>query len=95
MLHDLRGVLYVGATGNLNRRFHQHYWLTEDELLAEAMRRPLGETQKGRHQSWRVEAVVEEYQGCPSAKKNDWMAFPNLFISRGGGSGYTLLNDVR
>lgn len=43
LLHDLRGVLYVGATGNLNRRFHQHYWLTENELLAEAMRCPFGE----------------------------------------------------
>src|SRR4051812_8688529 len=43
LLHDLRGVLYVGKTRNLYRRFDQHYWLTDNELLALAMRRPFGE----------------------------------------------------
>jgi excinuclease UvrABC nuclease subunit len=43
LLHDLRGVLYVGSTRNLYRRFHQHYWLTANDLIALAMRQPFGE----------------------------------------------------
>jgi excinuclease UvrABC nuclease subunit len=41
--HDLRGALYIGSTGNLYRRFHQHYWLTANNLIELAMRRPFGE----------------------------------------------------
>jgi excinuclease UvrABC nuclease subunit len=43
LLHDLRGILYAGRTRNLSLRFHQHYWLTKNELLAVAMQRPFGE----------------------------------------------------
>lgn len=43
LLHDLRGVLYVGSTRNLYRRFHQHYWLTANDLIEQAMRHPFGE----------------------------------------------------
>ncbi len=43
LIHDLRGVLYVGRTCNLYRRFDEHYWLTDNELLALAMRKSFGE----------------------------------------------------
>lgn len=43
LIHDLRGVLYVGRTCNLYRRFDEHYWLTDNELLSLAMRQPFGE----------------------------------------------------
>lgn len=43
LLHDLRGVLYAGSTRNLYCRFHQHYWLTANNLIEQAMRQPFGE----------------------------------------------------
>src|SRR5262245_13955745 len=43
LLHDLRGVLYVGSTSNLYRRFDQHYWLTKNDLIELAMRQPFGQ----------------------------------------------------
>jgi predicted GIY-YIG superfamily endonuclease len=43
LLHDLRGVLYVGSTRDLYRRFDQHYWLTANDLIEQAMRQPFGE----------------------------------------------------
>ena len=43
LIHDLRGVLYVGRTRNLYRRFDEHYWFTGNELLALAMRQSFGE----------------------------------------------------
>jgi len=43
LIHDLRGVLYVGRTQNLYRRFDQHYWLTGNEFLSLAMRQSFGE----------------------------------------------------
>lgn len=43
LIHDLRGVLYVGRTRNLYRRFDEHYWLTDNELLSLAMRQSFGE----------------------------------------------------
>lgn|SRR5574337_1836658 len=43
LLYDLRGVLYVGTTRNLYRRFDQHYWLTANELIEVAMQHPFGD----------------------------------------------------
>ncbi len=43
MIHDLRGVLYVGRTANLCRRFRQHYWAQHNPLLVAAIVRPVGE----------------------------------------------------
>ena len=43
LIHDLRGVLYVGRSRNLYRRFDEHYWLTDNELLSLAMRQSFGE----------------------------------------------------
>ena len=43
LIHDLRGVLYVGQTRNLYRRFDEHYWLTVNELLSLAMQQSFGE----------------------------------------------------
>ena len=43
LIHDLRGVLYVGRTRNLYRRFDEHYWLTDNELLSLAMRQSFGD----------------------------------------------------
>ena len=43
LIHDLRGVLYVGRTCNLYRRFDEHYWFTDNELLSLAMRQSFGE----------------------------------------------------
>ena len=43
LIHDLRGVLYVGRSRDLYRRFDEHYWLTDNELLSLAMRQPFGE----------------------------------------------------
>ena len=43
LIHDLRGVLYVGRTRNLYRRFDEHYWLTVNELLSLAMQQSFGE----------------------------------------------------
>lgn len=43
LIHDLRGVLYVGRTRDLYRRFDEHYWLTDNELLSLAMRQSFGE----------------------------------------------------
>lgn len=41
-IHDLRGIIYVGRTENLKRRFTQHYWKQSNEILVEAISRPLG-----------------------------------------------------
>ena len=43
LIHDLRGVLYVGRSRNLYRRFDEHYWLTDNDLLLLAMRQAFGE----------------------------------------------------
>jgi len=42
LMHDLRGVLYVGRTQNLRRRFAQHERLRRNSLLRLAMSRPVG-----------------------------------------------------
>lgn len=42
LIHDLRGVLYVGQTEMLQRRFLEHYWLTDNQLLKLALRHSFG-----------------------------------------------------
>lgn len=42
LIHDLRGVLYVGRTADLRRRFTEHYWICGNQLLRLAMRSPVG-----------------------------------------------------
>lgn len=43
LFHDLRGVLYVGRTGHLRRRFIQHLEGSHNSWLTGALRRPVGE----------------------------------------------------
>src|SRR5688572_5650150 len=43
LLHDLRGLLYVGRTSDLRRRFAQHYWLASNPYLKLAVERAAGE----------------------------------------------------
>lgn len=42
LIHDLRGVLYVGRTNDLRRRFAEHYWVCGNQLLRLALRSPVG-----------------------------------------------------
>ena len=42
LIHDLRGVLYIGKTTDLRRRFAEHYWICGNELLRLAMRSTVG-----------------------------------------------------
>lgn len=42
-IHDLRGILYIGKTVDLRRRFAQHYWDRENPFLALAMEHPVGD----------------------------------------------------
>ena len=42
MVHDLRGVLYVGLSRNVRQRFVQHDRLRRNRLLNLAMDRPVG-----------------------------------------------------
>ncbi len=43
LIHDLRGVLYVGRSVDLRRRFDEHFWQCENPLLAVAIAQPVGE----------------------------------------------------
>ena len=43
LISDLRGPLYIGRTGNLRRRYGQHYLGSHNELVNRALDRPLGE----------------------------------------------------
>lgn len=43
LIRDLRGLLYVGRSVNLRRRFHQHRDQSHNELLRLALRNPWGE----------------------------------------------------
>src|SRR5262245_2899546 len=42
LVHDLRGVLYVGESAVLRGRFHQHLWEEDNPLLAAATSQPMG-----------------------------------------------------
>lgn len=42
LIHDLRGVLYVGRTANLYQRFFQHYWGSHNNSVTTVLRRPVG-----------------------------------------------------
>jgi len=42
LFHDIRGVLYVGRSLNLRRRFWQHFESEENPLLRLAFNRPFG-----------------------------------------------------
>ena len=43
LIHDLRGVLYVGRTCNLYRRFYEHYWSADNERLSLVLQQPFGD----------------------------------------------------
>ena len=58
LIHDLRGVLYVGRTRNLLQRFEQHYHTTHSRLLAQAIARPVGLTWF----SWRTTTSAAEQE---------------------------------
>lgn len=42
LIHDLRGVLYVGRTANLHQRYFQHYWDSHNSKVTAVLRRPVG-----------------------------------------------------
>lgn len=56
LIHDLRGVLYVGQSRKLRQRFAQHDRLRRNRLLHLAMSRPVGVMRF----SWRLVAEEEE-----------------------------------
>lgn len=56
LIHDLRGVLYVGQSRKLRQRFAQHDRLRRNRLLHLVMNRPVGITRF----SWRLVADEEE-----------------------------------
>jgi predicted GIY-YIG superfamily endonuclease len=56
LIHDLRGVLYVGLSRNLRQRFIQHDRLRRNRLLRLAMNRPVGVMKF----SWRLVADDDE-----------------------------------
>ncbi len=56
MIHDLRGVLYVGQSRQLRQRFSQHDRLRRNRLLHLAMSRPFGAMKF----SWRIVADEED-----------------------------------
>jgi predicted GIY-YIG superfamily endonuclease len=56
LIHDLRGVLYVGHSGKLRQRFAQHDRLRRNRLLHLAMSRPVGVMRF----SWRL--VADEHE---------------------------------
>jgi hypothetical protein len=43
LFHDFRGVIYVGQSDSLRRRFDEHFWERDNPLLARALARPVGE----------------------------------------------------
>ncbi|WP_445206905.1 GIY-YIG nuclease family protein [Aminobacter sp. Piv2-1] len=56
LIHDLRGVLYVGQSRHLRQRFVQHDRLRRNRLLRLAISRPVGIMKF----SWRLVADEEE-----------------------------------
>ncbi|SFP79855.1 GIY-YIG nuclease family protein [Sphingomonas rubra] len=56
LIHDLRGILYVGQSRKLRQRFAQHDRLRRNRLLHLAMSRPVGIMRF----SWRLVADEEE-----------------------------------
>jgi predicted GIY-YIG superfamily endonuclease len=42
LIHDLRGVLYIGRSINLHRRFNEHLWYPSNPLLKSVIARPVG-----------------------------------------------------
>lgn len=43
LIHDLRGVLYIGRTRNLRERFNDHYWRPANPRIAAALAQPIGD----------------------------------------------------
>jgi hypothetical protein len=70
LFHDLRGVLYVGKTTNLRRRFTDHFWRQWNPLLEMAISQPFGELL---FSWWLIEGVEQD-----EAEKNliRWFAPP-------------------
>jgi predicted GIY-YIG superfamily endonuclease len=44
-IHDLRGVIYIGRTHNLNVRFGQHVWCSHNRGLTAALKHAVGQMQ--------------------------------------------------
>jgi excinuclease UvrABC nuclease subunit len=55
LIRDMRGLLYVGRTTDLRRRFHQHLEYSHNELLRLAMKNPWGQLRF----AWVVDADPE------------------------------------
>lgn len=43
LFHDLRGIIYIGQSVNLRRRFDEHFWEVDNPLLATAIAQPVTE----------------------------------------------------
>jgi predicted GIY-YIG superfamily endonuclease len=42
LIHDLRGVLYIGRTANLHQRYFQHYWDSHNCGVTAVLKSPVG-----------------------------------------------------
>lgn len=58
LIHDLRGVLYVGRTANLHQRYFQHYWGSHNNKVTAVLRRPVGRLEF----SWIVSELDEQIE---------------------------------
>jgi predicted GIY-YIG superfamily endonuclease len=56
LIHDLRGVLYVGRTSHLHRRFSQHYVASHNDRVSKVLRRPMGRLEF----SWMISELGEQ-----------------------------------
>ena len=56
LIHDLRGVLYVGRTVNLHTRFVQHYRASHNDRVTTVLRRPMGRLEF----SWMISELGEQ-----------------------------------
>ena len=44
-IRDFRGVLYIGRTENLKRRFKEHFWNTNNPKISSIKKNPVGKIQ--------------------------------------------------
>lgn len=60
LLHDLRGVLYVGRSEDLQRRFDEHFWQRRNQRIAAVLAKPVGELKFSWHTVGFPEQVAVE-----------------------------------
>ena len=78
LIHDLRGVLYIGRAGNLRRRFEQHYLASHNSLLELAVQSPVGEIEY----SWICRDHLEEQRALERALIRSFRPLCNIQHNR-------------